>query len=464
VIRRWLPKGNDFQTTVDFHHSHQRAVYLTVEDTKGRKALTASVRNVAKRYITRCADRQNWLGDVAAVYTGTILPPRMGSLDIKMPVKGTAEASTLLPDVIGANMAPKLNFPFTCNDVVLTEARVNDKYTSALFSTGKTIIGFDAAPSQASEPSTVYDAKLRYWNFTPNAGLRDTVALVEFDITLKRDVEPVKPAGLFPSFGPLFGTTYWWMKDGKSVTGTLGKEAVDIPVGGMAGGVVALTPGLQVKDGEFGLAAPAGQPTLLKKGTRYTTRFLIRTSVNWQPSGPLSFDADTDVWMHAMGFAGETPYALALTRGKLTGTTYFADVTAKDGGVAGQLAKTATLPYPVPLHISNVNGNWPAGLWRAGGTVDYTGVFEGTAWPLLDVAKAGIFYAGNLIIADNDKLVLEIVKWTKDAITVEAHNPTDAPVTATIRTPAEITNYYHLTQQVTIPAGTSLLIRAGAVK
>ncbi|MHB9134532.1 MAG: hypothetical protein ACYDBB_25955 [Armatimonadota bacterium] len=462
VIRRWLPQGNDFQTTVDFHHSHQRAVYLTVEDTKGRKALTASVRNVAKRYITRCADRQNWLGDAAAIYTGTILPPRMGALDIKMPVKGTAEASTLLPDVPGANMAPKLNFPFTCNDVVLTEARVNEKYISALFATGKTIIGFDAAPSQASEPSTVYDAKLRYWNFTPNAGVRETVSLVEFDITLKRDVEPVNPAGLFPSFGPAFGTTYWWMKDGKPVTGTLGKDAVDIPVGGMAGGVVALTPGLQVKDGQFGLATPADHPTMIKKGTRYTARFLIRAPINWQVNATFNFDKDTEAWMQAMGFAGETPYALSLTRGKLAGTTYFANLTAKDGGIAGQITKPASIPFPLPLHISSVNGNWPTGLWRAGGAVNYTGVFEGTAWPLLDAANTGAFYAGNLITADNDKLVLEIVKWTKDAITVEAHNPTDAPITATVQTPAEITNHYHLTQRVTVPAGTSLLIRAGA--
>lgn len=461
VVRRWLPQGNDFQTTVDFHHSNQRALYLTVEDVNGRKALTAGIRNVAKRYVTRCTDRQNWLGDGAAVYTGTFLPPRMGSFDLRMPVKDTVEASTLMPDVPGANMAPKLSFPFVDNHVVLTEARVNEKYITALFDSGLTKIGFDATPSQASEPSTVYDAKMRYWSFTTNSPAGDTVALVEFDITLKRDVEPKNPAGLFPSFGTAFGTKYWWMQDGKPVTGTLGKDPVDIPVGGMAGGVIALTPGLQVVNGEFGLAAPADHPALLMKGTRYVARFLFHAPLHNRVTTVFDFDTDTEAWMRAIGVAGETPYTLALTRGKLGKTTFFVPLTPARFGVAGQVAQTATIPFLVPLRIGAVNGNWPAGSWRDGGAVEYAGIFEGVTYPSLDVAQAGAFYAGNLLTADNEQLVLEIVKWTKDAISVEVHNPTAAPITATVQTPPEITNYYALTQQVTVPAGTSILLRAG---
>ncbi|MHB9023494.1 MAG: hypothetical protein ACYC7E_04885 [Armatimonadota bacterium] len=462
VVRRWLPQGNDFQATVDFHHAQQRALYLTAEDSKGRKALTASVRNVARRYVVRCADRQNWLYDVAFHYTGTFLPPRVGSFDLKMPVKGTLEASTIMPDVPGTNMAVKLNFPFTANQVVLTEARVNEKYVIAQWVKEPAAIGFDGTPSQASEPSTIYDARMRYWNFTPDTGVQHTVALVEFDITLKRDVEPVNPAGLFPSFGPIFGTMYWWMHDGKPVTGMLGKESVDIPIGGMAGGVLALTPGLRVMNGEFGLAAPKDHPGLLKKGTRYLTRFLIHAPINsMSGSENFNFDQDTEAWMRAMGLANETPYILSLTQGKLGQTTYFANLTTDNYGVSGQVAKTADIGFPVPLRLA-VNGNWPAGSWRDDGAVEYTGTFEGTAWPQLDVSKPGSFYAGNLITADQPSLVLEIIKWTKDAITIEAHNPSDAPLTATLRTPAKITNLYRLTQQITVLAGTSVTVRADA--
>jgi hypothetical protein len=344
--------------------------------------------------------------------------------------------------------------------VVVTEARVNEKYTCAMWVKPPFAIGFDGMPSQASEPSTVYDAKLRYWSFTPNAGVHDTVALVEFDITLKRDVEPVNPTGLFPSFGPVFGQSCWWLQDGKPVTGTLGKAPVDIPVGGMAGGVVALTPGLRVVNGEFGIAPPADGPALLRKGTRYVARFLIPVPVSAGYRSNFSFDADPGKWMRAMGVGGETPYVLSLTRGKLEQTTYFATLTSANNGVAGQVAKAADLGFPLPLRVP-VNGNWPAGIWRDGETVEYAGAFEGLAWPLLDVGKPGRFYAGNLLTADNPALVLEIVTWTKDAITVEAHNPTDAPITATLQTPREISNYCALTRQVTVPAGTSVVVKSG---
>ncbi|MHB9024158.1 MAG: hypothetical protein ACYC7E_08275 [Armatimonadota bacterium] len=459
VVRRWLPKGNDFQTTVDFHHSQQRALYLTVEDSNGRKALTAGIRNVAKRYVVRCGDRQNWLYDVGFYYTGTYLPPRMGQMDIRMPVKGTVEASTIMPDEPGTNMAVKLHYPFTCNQIVLTEARVNEKYITALWVKPPTAIGFDGMPSQASEPSTVYDAKLRYWSFTPNPGVHDTVVLVEFDITLKRDVEPVNPAGLFPSFGPVFGKAYWWLQDGKPVTGSAGKDPVDIPVGGMAGDVVALTPGIRVVNGEFGVAPPADHPTVIKKGTRYIARFLIPAPISAAYRGGFNFDQDPEKWMRVMGLTGETPYTLALTRGKLGQTTYFANLTTENSGVAGQVVKPADIGFPVPLRLA-VNGNWPTGSWRAGGTLEYTGVFEGIAWPQLDMSKPGAFYAGNLITSDQPALVLEIVKWTKDAITVETHNPSDKSITATIKTAPEITNYLAFTQQVTVPAGTSVVLRA----
>jgi hypothetical protein len=228
----------------------------------------------------------------------------------------------------------------------------------------------------------------------------------------------------------------------------------------MAGGIIALTPGLRVANGEFGLAASVGQPTVLKQGTRYLARFLFHAPLNWQVRDTFTFDTDTEAWMRAIGLTGETPYALAFTRGTAARATYFVPVTTDRHGVAGTVAKPAVIPFPVPLRVSPVNPRWPAGCWRADGALEFAGVFEGTAWPQLDVAKAGAFYAGNLVTADHEALVLEIVKWTPNAITLEAHNPTDAPITTTVRTPAEITNLCALTRQITVPAGSSLRVTA----
>ena len=46
----------------------------------------------------------------------------------------------------------------------------------------------------------------------------------------------------------------------------------------------------------------------------------------------------------------------------------------------------------------------------------YAGVYEEETWPLLDVAKPGAFYAGNLVTADNEALVMEIVSWGAEGI------------------------------------------------
>jgi hypothetical protein len=203
---------------------------------------------------------------------------------------------------------------------------------------------------------------------------------------------------------------------------------------------------------------PAGTPATIKAGTRYVARYLIPTAPNNQDNTAYTFDDHTAQWMTAMGLAGPTPYKLKFTRGRLEDTTYFATVSPDKLGVAGEVATTADIPFDVPLKISGLKPRWPSGIWRENGNVEFTGVFESTAWPRLDVSKKGKFYAGNLLVSDNPDLVLEIVRWRKDAIRIDAHNPTGTAITATISTPAEIQGYLAFKKRVTIPAGTSVTL------
>jgi hypothetical protein len=302
---------------------------------------------------------------------------------------------------------------------------------------------------------------MRYYNFTSGKKTLPTVSLVEFEATLKRDVEPLDPAAPFPAFGGLwFGTKQAWMKDGTLVTGEINKDAeIHIPVGGMAGGYVAISKNLMIRRGVFGVAPAAGNPATIKAGTRFAARYLIPTASNWQDTAAYSFDDHADQWLAAMGLAGPTPYKLNFTRGKLDGTTYYATVVSDRLGVAGEVMTTAGIPFDVPLRINGLNSRWPAGIWREAGAVVFTGVFESTAWPLLDVSQKGRFYAGNLLVSDNHNLVLGITKWSEDAIKIEAHNPTDASITATISTPPEIERYKPFQRTVTIAAGTSVFLQ-----
>lgn len=451
-LRRWLPTEKTFAARADFQHGRQYDLYLIVEDSKGRRVITSSMRTVAGRYHNRCADRQNWLGDVGHYYTGTDLPYRM---NLYLPVKGTDEGNGIFTGTPGTSMANKLNYPFTTNDVVLTESILDEKYVWAIFKD----VGYDAMPSQASKPSSVYRGTVRTWNFTPGKDKSPYPTIFEYDLTLKRDVQPVNPAGVFPAFTYPAGKKYCWFEKGKLVSGDItAQTATDIPVGGYVGGLIILSAGMRLEGGRLGLKPPAGNPTVIPAGTRFTARFIYAASKMPSFSAQYHFDGAEEAWLRAMGFADKLPYALKLSRGKLNGMAYLADVAAVNGGAAGEVTATADIPYWVPLRLAGVNPRWPAGIWREGGDITYTGVFEGCAYPRLDVGVKGKFVAGNLVTADNPELVLEVVKWSVDTVKIEAHNPTDTPIEATVSTAKEITGLKALNKKVTVPAGTTVYL------
>ena len=242
-------------------------------------------------------------------------------------------------------------------------------------------------------------------------------------------------------------------RDGKITQRTITpNEVLDIPVGALAGGYIALTPGLRIDHGQFGFAPPPGAPSVRYAGTHLQAHFLIADSKQ------AVFDHDPVAMLAALGLAGDTPYTLQFTRGTLTSAAFPTGIESARGGVAGTISQTATLPFTVPLQLDGVHPNWSAGVWQEGSPVSYSGVFEGTAWPRLDVSRKGAFYAGNLLLADNPALVLEFVRWTADAVKVEVHNPTDSAIDAVITTPVEITGYKALKQTVHVAAGSTVYV------
>ena len=448
-LRRWLPTGNTFDGEANLQHSHQYGVYVVVEDSKGRRAISAPVRTVAQRYHYRCSDRQNWLGHCGFHYTGTWLPER---LNISMPVKGTVEGSAILTAERGTAMAVALNFPFTANNLQLTEAGLNQVYTWALWNE----IGFDAMPSWGSKPSTVYGGKLRHWSFTNPVKGQPYVTLVELALKVKRDVEVAGTPALWPSLGALREKKFARMgADGQVAVGDVA-GAMDMAPGTLVGGIIALSDNLHTDGRQFGMKTPEAVNGVIAAGTELNARFLIASShSSFRPLPVEPFDSDPAGFLKAMGFAGPTPYRIALDRGTLNGVAFIADVSAEDGGVAGQVATPADIPYRIPLRIP-VDSAWVAGIWQEGQRVRYSGVFEDTAWPQLDVSKQTRFYAGNLLTSDNEKLVLQVVTWTPDRLRAEVHNPTDKAITATVRSPVEITGLKRLDTKVAVPAGSTV--------
>lgn len=437
-VRRWKPAGKILETTANFQHDQQRHLYLVARDQQGREAITSSIRTILPRHAFRCPDRQNWLGDVGAQYTGTKLSDH---LDIVMPVEGTEEGNGLLPNSPGHCLAVKVSFPFVSRELVVTDIALDEKYTTATW----VDIAMDAKPSFPSEPTTVYEGRFRRWGFTGHSPTNPYPTVAEFDLRLKRAVTPRDPAGLFPALGTRRDKTPF--------------EATqfDLAAGELGAGFIPLTDGFQVSKGWFGLKGPTTNS--VAAGTRFFARLLLTSGhEGWRTAFETRFHEQPDAWANAVGLARPAPYQLELQRGTLQRIAFLAEMIAQDGLIAGDVKVAAAIPYPLPLQIDGVNPRWPAGIWRPSHGIRHVGVFEGKCWPAIDTGKAGPFIAGNLITADQPELFVSVIQWTAARLQLEVHNPTDGPLTARLRTPLEIPGHLPLDRTITIPGGASLVV------
>lgn len=465
-VRRWTPGRGDFSTTANFQHVQQRHLYLVARDEKGREVITPSIRTILPRHVFRCPDRQNWLGDVGVQYTGTKLSD---GANIIMPVKGSEEGNGLLTNDKGACMAPVADFPFISRELVVTDIRLDEKYKTATY----VDIAMDAKPSFPSEKSTVYEGKYRRWNFTGTGPDQPYPTILEYDLKLKRDVEPRDPAGLFPQFANLRGAKgapnarlRAWMDDsGKVETAQIKPgEVVDVPPGTLVAGFIPLTEGFEVAKDAIGLRS--GKRESLPAGKRFSAKVLITAGhEGWRGGMESRFDENPEVWLRALGIGGRTtPFQLELQRGKLERIAFQAETLPEQGIVDGSVKVTGEIPYRLPLQISGINPRWPSGIWRPEDGLRWVGIFEGKSWPLLDVEKAGRFIAGNLITAGNGNLTVSVVQWTATRLQMELHNSTDAAIKTRIMTPVTIPGYKALDQEVEVPAGSSLMVESPSLR
>ncbi|MBI3923234.1 MAG: hypothetical protein HY318_17570 [Armatimonadetes bacterium] len=458
LFRRWTPNATSFKETVDGFHAWQHHWHLVVTDSLGRRAISPHFRIVCNRYTVRCGDRQNWLGHVAAYYTGT--PLRSEWLDLHLPVQGTHEGDSTFAFVKGDNLAPMLEFPLTSNRACVTDFLISQRYPNVeKFDE----IAYDAAPMRITVPSRLYEGRVRLTNFTPRPDGPNSV-LCQVDLKLKQDGERTGEEP-WPWFGEVQGKYYVHGQTGWQ-SGDIGPTTrLDLQPGDLAGDVVALGEGLRLEGRRFGLVPPTS--TAIKANTSFTAQFLLlnRSFAGWEHKPPGGFDvaAQAPSLEKAMGFEGETPVRLRLAKGRLDRIAYAAFLNADEGGVSGEI-KGATLPHDLPLLISGLNPRWTAGVWRSDeptNIADQFGFLDGLGLTTLDGSKAVQFYAGNFVRCDNKEVFLNIEQWTKDTIVVEANNPTDTATTTTIETPREITTLKAMKKTVTIPAGSSLRVRGG---
>ena len=217
----------------------------------------------------------------------------------------------------------------------------------------------------------------------------------------------------------------------------------ELPAGSMVGDTLLLTALRADAKGAIGFPAVAG--ALMASGTVFHAE-------------AVPFFTNLSLLAQSALKLGDT---LELQRGRLEKQAVYLDLTAEEGGVVGTLKPGATpIVNRMPARVAGINPRWPVGSWQAGEPVREGLALEGKALLRLDVTKAGAFYLGNLLLADQPDLYLAFASaWDeRGEVKVEVTNPTDKPLTATILTPEAIKGVPALKTKVTVAAGETRVI------
>ena len=428
LFRRFTPENNDVDITTHGDLGRQQWLVTEVTDAAGGTAILSPMRTLPERSFIRCGDRQNWFGALHLTlinYTGR---------DQSLPKTGFQPAVRLPGLQLPARLAPKLNLVHAGPGWVVTDYQID-----ATLVPGGRPTGADNSPMFNVLPINEFEATLRYefmMSDDPRAVTPDAIRQ-QISVTTRRDL--VAEGDVWPVLGKVDPA-----------------HAGDHPVGTALGNLVLLTP-LRV-DAQGNLGWPATPGATVPAGTEFKAAVA--------PIQP----RDTVEILASMGFQGTPPYQLDLTQGTLLETAMAVRVQAHEHGIAGTITG-GDMPVwrrgpmtRIPLRIDGLNPNWPCGVWYADAdAIDEFGVLDGVGLARLQIDADRTFYVGNLLLCDNPDLRLAFAApWTEDAIQVEAHNPTDAEITTTIRTPAAIAGRCRINQKVTVPAGQSVDVRVTA--
>lgn len=133
------------------------------------------------------------------------------------------------------------------------------------------------------------------------------------------------------------------------------------------------------------------------------------------------------------------------------------ELDAKDGGFAGTISH-AELAVRLPIRVHGINPNWTAGLVeRQQKWWPLVGVLNGAAYTTLDTAVDHDVWIGNVVACDQPDLVLTLLPDGEDGFEIEAHNPTDREITATVQTVAAFNPGLPVSRRVTVKPGDSAM-------
>ena len=504
LLRRFSAGGQkSFSRLVSLLHDRQREPLVVAEDTAGHRMISCDLRSTDQlNWRNMCGDRGNTIDD-AVIRTDT------GRVFIDGPVAPYQRKNTMFSffpgydDLSSAFAAPyvdgglrpvghmgtphvalvgvkdregvfasRMVSPMSSRDVVIQQSDLigwfDYQYASAW------------APAETVKPLEDYTASVRWLDFAKR--YHDMgFTLVEGTLTFLHDatldanqiVNPqveVMLTGSSDSYDPCFSAVGLGTGDLAGLTSKDHPPYVQGPLA--AGGFVAVLPNFSgagaviALDDGYWVNGAAGRPQWqlalgphlgarqVKKGEQLHYRLLVGRGLIGGPST----DQEWRDFIKKMGLAGPPAYTVAATQGAVLSTKYLLEAQAENGGFAANLSR-ADLPVRLPICVQGVNPRWTAGIvdlktgaWQPVGVVET----ERQAYTTWEAAQGPTeIYVGNLVSCDSPDLILTATVAGKQW-TVEAHNPTDHPVTATVKGAPKFAPLAALARQVTVPAEDSV--------
>ena len=183
----------------------------------------------------------------------------------------------------------------------------------------------------------------------------------------------------------------------------------------------------------------------------YTVRF---AGAGGQTTTEALLDFARKFGVFTPGTPGYQPHMIA---GTTRDTSVFWHTDAAGASVQARIAKTA-MPGFLTACVDGLNDHWSVWLLdkaRTGPNVRALPIRDGRAWAQLDLCAADSdLFIGHPVTTDNPAVVIAVGWRQEGQWTIEAHNPTEKPLTTRLTaTPGWTPFTFHDT--VTLPAGSS---------
>ncbi len=503
VWRRYLLHGKkQFDKNIDGWHSRQYNLIPVVTDMKGKTAIGWEAwTQTQENSFARCGDNYNtmprgkWWGEPKD------LQNIHGFEDYLVVRNFRYFGNPLFPglNLDGENTRPAIEYHpiLACRFGMIVDCIIDRHYPrKASGNTDKTDQEYVAVPNK------YYKGKIRYTFFSPRMD-SSQIELVEGELKIKKQFT-ANSIIIFNARGrKLADTVCASGKNGRFLSGKINRQKriyhgtiqkngyaalyPDIFKGSL--GIIALQDGI-IYTGYANpdliyknLRAQIGKrKQSLKPGDTVKYRYLgVISKLKPEPSNKYMEDI-----VHKLGVSGKTAYKIKPVNGKVISTDYILKLKAEDGGFAGTFTR-ARLPQLLPVMIKGLNPNWDAGIlykgrnrllvpeWvvneygeryaeqkkriRINELYHFPVMSDGTGFLQVDTELGNRnVYIGNLLVADNPNIMLQVLDVRPNKKKIEVHNPTGKDITCTVKPGPGFNLLGNFSKKVTVKSGSSEII------